>query len=64
MSFKETKFFKQNWLRWVKWWPNVLERAEIYEKEVFSKDEMDGQVPRCPSGTGAVKEVGGSTVPY
>ena len=32
----------------------VLERNQIYETEVFTKDEMDGQVPRCPSGTGAL----------
>ena len=54
MSFKETTFVKQNWLRWVKWWPNVLKRADIFETEVIAKDEMDGQVPRCPSGTGAL----------
>ena len=63
MSFKETKFVKQNWLRWVKWWPNVLERDQIYETEVFAKDEMDGQVPRFPDGTGAEWGGGGSTVP-
>ena len=32
----------------------VLERDQIYETELFAKDEMDGQVPRCPCGTGAL----------
>ena len=54
MSLKVNKFVRQNWLERVKWWANVLQSDQFYETEVFTKDEMDGQVPRCPSGTGAL----------
>ena len=46
MSFKEIKFVKQNWLRWVKWWPNVLERDQSYETDVFAVGQM---MTKCPS---------------
>ena len=46
MSFKETNFVKQNWLQWVKWWPNVLQRDQIYEIEVFGFGQM---MTKCPS---------------
>ena len=32
-----------------------LKETHIYETEVFAKDEMDGQVPRCPSDTVALE---------
>ena len=46
MSFKEIKFVKQNWLRWVKWWPNVFERDQSYETDVFAVGQM---MTKCPS---------------
>ena len=45
-SFKETKFAKQNWLRWVKWWPNVLERDQFYEIELVAMGQL---MTKCPS---------------
>ena len=46
MSFKETNFEKQNWLQWVKWWPNVLQRDQIYEIELVAMGQM---MTKCPS---------------
>ena len=45
-SFKETKFVKQNLLRWVKWWPNVLESEQSCETELVGKGQM---MTKCPS---------------
>ena len=40
MSLKEANFVKQNWLQWVKWWPNVLQSDQCYEVELFPKGQM------------------------
>ena len=45
MSFKETNFAKQNWSQWVKWWPNVLQRDQIYDIEVFARGQMMTKFP-------------------
>ena len=45
MSFKETKFVKQNWLQRVKWWPNVLQRDQICETELVAMGQM---MTKCP----------------
>ena len=37
MSFKVATFMKQKWWRRVKWWPNVLQRDQISETDVFAK---------------------------
>ena len=46
MSFKETNFATQNWSQWVKWWPNVLQRDQIYDIEVFARGQM---MTKCSS---------------
>ena len=46
MSLKVNKFVRQNWLERVKWWPNVLQRDQIYQIEVFAWGEM---MTKCPS---------------
>ena len=46
MSFKETKFMKQKWWRGVKYWPNGLQRDQIYEAEVVAKGQI---MSKCPS---------------
>ena len=46
MSFKESKFVKQNWTHRVKWWPNVLQRDQFCETELVAMGQM---MTKCPS---------------
>ena len=46
MSFKETKFMKQKWWQRVKSCPNVLQRDQICETEVFARGQL---MTNCPS---------------
>ena len=45
ITFKESKFVKQNWTHWVKWWPNVFQRDQICETELVSMGQM---MTKCP----------------
>ena len=45
MSFKETKFMKQKWWQRVKSCPNVLQRDQICETEVFARGQI---LTNCP----------------